>query len=1050
MKKFNLSSNIDTGSFGNNDYIVTPNVENVANNILAQYQSGIHSFTIIGTYGTGKSSFLLSFEQDLTSTKQPKLLIQNPHVLAKVNGFKFLNIVGEYKPLEDLILKKVEGKAGGRNALEILKNYYHKLKKRNEMLIILIDEFGKVLEHAAKNEVEKELYFIQQISEFANDWDNNILLITTLHQNFSSYSLNLTQAQKNEWTKVKGRLHEIVFAEPVEQLLYMATAALPDYDCRNKGKVHSIYTIAQNSKFFSQSLQEETAQKLYPLEAFSSVVLTKAIQRYGQNERSLFSFIYSKGQYSLSHFVAHHQDSFFSLSYVYDYIVNSFYSFLQDANSDSMAWSAIRIAIERVEAVNWTDIGSLSSALSIVKAIGLLNLFGNSGFNITKDDFVVYLELSMDLDNPEKLLNELTRLKIIRYAEYKGRYILFDGTDVNIEVEILKASVIVPRNANPVEELSFYFSNKKVPVKANYYITGTPRTFEYSLHTKPENLSVNDDIDGYIEMIFPSSNEVLSETIEFSKACEAAIVFAVFKCSETITEHLHKINIYKHILEKVLIDKSDKVAIRELEQLRDYEEHQLVKIVKDSLFTYNDDVLWLYKGEVRTIRSQRDFNALLSTVCHEVYPLTPVILNELINRNQLTSNISSARTKFLQALISGSSIEDLGFEQDKFPPEKTIYYTLLKKTGLHHQGNFADKPKCNEFMPLWKASEDFLRSTQDKSRKISELIHILSEKPYGIKKGILDFWIPTYLYIKRLDFSLLGNNGAYIPEINMEFFELLKKNPEEFSIKAYAESGVKIKFFNQYRRFIKSDEKSIIKGDKFIETIKPFFVFYNNLNNYAKKTNKFDHVTTIKFRDILAKAKDPEKTFFEDLPEALGFNISDDLSDEHISHYCETIQTAIKDLRTCYSSLIDRIESQLIERLDLQSCNYDNYIIEIRDRLSHIKTYLLSDKQKDFYNHALSEFDSKQEWFQSIAYSALDIPLDRLRDDQEEQLTDNIVFLFRECEKQAIVSEALSYNVNETEKSRSRELESKIEEQLSDDVNLNVYALMNILKRKMK
>lgn len=47
----------------------------------------------------------------------------------------------------------------------------------------------------------------------------NVILLTTLHQNFNSYAHTLTEVQRQEWNKVKGRFQEIVFNEPVEQLL---------------------------------------------------------------------------------------------------------------------------------------------------------------------------------------------------------------------------------------------------------------------------------------------------------------------------------------------------------------------------------------------------------------------------------------------------------------------------------------------------------------------------------------------------------------------------------------------------------------------------------------------------------------------------------------------------------------------------------------------------------------------------------------------------------------------------------------------------------------
>lgn len=78
------------------------------------------------------------------------------------------------------------------------------------------------MEYAAKNNPEKELYLWQQFTEFINDADRNAILLTTLHQNFNSYARGLSESQRNEWTKVKGRFKEIVFNEPVEQLLYLA------------------------------------------------------------------------------------------------------------------------------------------------------------------------------------------------------------------------------------------------------------------------------------------------------------------------------------------------------------------------------------------------------------------------------------------------------------------------------------------------------------------------------------------------------------------------------------------------------------------------------------------------------------------------------------------------------------------------------------------------------------------------------------------------------------------------------------------------------------
>lgn len=1049
MKSFSLSANIENGVSGSEKYIVTPNAQKVACEIVNQYQAGIHSFTIIGTYGTGKSCFLLNFEQDLLKPDKSGVLIRNKEALARVNGYDILNIVGDYQPLEQLLSSRLSKKANGDNALEMLRDYHLRTKKQNKMLVIVVDEFGKVLEHAAKNNVEEELYFMQQLAEFVNIPERNILLLTSLHQNFSAYASKLTTAQKNEWTKVKGRFQEVVFAEPIEQLLYMAAESLGSKGEKSKTQANILLSLAKDCHFASPMLECETVSKLFPLDAFSATILTKAIQKYGQNERSLFSFLNVQGANSLNNFKSTSTRTY-NISVVYDYLVANFHSYLTDANTDSIGWSAILVAIERVETAKWDTSQNLIDEIKTIKAIGLLNLFGGGGFSMTSSQLSSYMRTAMGIEDAERVISELKRLRIIRFAEYKQRFVLYEGSDVNIEEEIEKASAIVPQPINPIDSLRIEFDNKVAPVKAYYYHCGTPRYFEYYLSSEPKNYTFTDDVDGYIELIFSTDSDVDEKVCKFSKTCSHAIIFVVFHQTDAIISHLHKIQVYQYIIEKVLIDKADNVALREISNLKAYEQSLLNKELKDSLFSYNEKVDWIFKGEKQNINSQRDFNALLSKVCADVYSQTPVINNELINRHKLSSSISTARIKYLQALLTNADKKDLGWEKDKFPPEKTIYYTLLKTTGIHRNGQFSDAPTDKGIMTLWNACEKFLKSSQDKPLKVSELIKMLSEQPFKMKMGVLDFWIPTYLYIKRLDYSLFGNNGAYIPEINMEFFDLLKKHPEDFSIKAYAEDGVKMDFYNQYRKFINTDERDEIKGDKFIETVKPFFFFYNHLNEYTKHTRKFDNVSTLRFRDVLAKAKDPEKTFFEDLPEALGYDKNSLKSEEFVANYCKIIQKAIRELRACYNALINRIESCLIERLNLQEFEYNDYIVEIRQRLSNIKVHLLSEKQKDFYNHAMAEFDNRQEWYQSICYAAIDQPLNRLRDEQEEQLIVNIVFLFRECEKHAVISEAMTFQVGEEERKQAKALEAKIEETLTNDNNLNIYALMNILKKRMQ
>ena len=163
--KFSLSTNIKNTQYDDFHYIATPNSRQVLGSLVADYNTGIHCFTLIGTYGTGKSSFLVALENDLTLNT--KVLFDNKGQFNHYQKFQFLNIVGDYNSLSNLLSDELN--KDNINSKELFSRLDLKLKhhkEEKEFLFLVIDEFGKILEHAANHNPEKELYFLQQLAEF--------------------------------------------------------------------------------------------------------------------------------------------------------------------------------------------------------------------------------------------------------------------------------------------------------------------------------------------------------------------------------------------------------------------------------------------------------------------------------------------------------------------------------------------------------------------------------------------------------------------------------------------------------------------------------------------------------------------------------------------------------------------------------------------------------------------------------------------------------------------------------------------------------------------
>lgn len=1070
--KYTPSANIEIGVGKDFQYIVTPNAQSVLGTIASDYQSGIHSFTVIGTYGTGKSSFLLALENDLANGGNK--LVANKNVFNHAKKFDFLNILGDYAPLSSLLGAKLNlAENNNQNIFDALNARYMKLGK-DAFMFIVVDEFGKVLEHAANNDPERELYFLQKLSEYANNPNKNIILLTTLHQNFGAYAHKLNDAQRQEWMKVKGRFKDVVFNEPVEQLLFLASEQLTSSvnQIKNFDAFSVLYKDAKDAKFISTSFLFQTSKKLYPLDPFSATCLTLAIQRYGQNERTLFSFLAAKGKGSLQEFEAdaHH---LYGLPEVYDYISYNFYSALSEVNADSLLWGAIRSSVERVESGIISD-SMLESATKMVKAIGLLNIFGGSGVKIEKQMLVNYAQNAMGIKSPEAVLEKLTQYKIIRFANYKSQYILFEGTDIDIEDELYRAGGIVPKPQADVDELSAYIEPTVSPAIASYYRNGTPRYFAYEATNEAKKTIPVGELDGYIFMVFPLEEATKMKVYEESSNNKEANIYVYFNNVDEILKHLYEIKKLQYLLDNIILD--DLVAKREVNNMLMYEKRGLNAAINDSLTTNDGRVTWIYKGKDVEINSQTDLRKLLSNVCDEVYSATPIMRNELFNKQKISSAIALARVNLLNAMIEHWSIEDFGFDKESFPPEKTIYSSLLKDTGMHRPdgtgGYMLGEPQNVAVRQLWDACEAFMDSTREKPRKLGELIKTLQARPFKLKQGFIDFWLPTYLFVKQQEYALYSDEGTYIINITKEVFELLQKKPQNFKVKAFDVSGVKIEFFKKYRQFLRKDTNVSVGTKSFIETIKPYLQFYRTLNEYAKNTHKFDSPATAQFREVLANAKDPEKTFFEDLPAAFGYKNDGSADNEFVDEYLQLIQKSVHELVICYDQFIDRIEKRVMEQLSLPE-SFEEYKSIIDARYSNVKRHLLPLKSKTFLERVLAPAATKKEFFERIANVVLDKRLDQTKDKEEEFLIDNLLYLFRELDKYVNVSNTeadlteddvfslemasnkngsltLTCRLAALEKNKAEEAMKRIEEQLTGDNHLDTCILLKMLNERIK
>lgn len=1059
--KYSPSVNIIRDAKYDLKYIVTPNAERIAHQINDLFQKGFHSFNIIGSYGTGKSSFLWALEKSLLEEKDYfKLSIQHG------NKLEIIKIVGEFESLRIILSDHLELKQSSNK--EIIAALYEKFSK-DRLVFLIIDEFGKFLEYAIKNNVDEEIYFLQQLAELINDPDNNCILITTLHQSFDAYGhFGLSDTERNEWRKVKGRFKDLTFNEPIEQLLLLAannidTKLVQSTLSDEIVKLQEQFHIVNSDVDFIRGV----SQKLWPLDILSAHLLCVALQRYGQNERSLFTFLESE----VGNIVRHLEDKKqLGIPEIYDYLYHEFYSYLNSKfNTDYTAWATISLALERIDTHDFNSKDRVI-AEDIIKVVGFISLFGHKGAHLEKEFLIQYLSYLHISNSIELVLEKLEQIKILRFNRFSRSFKITEGTDLNIEDALLKVSGEIESKLDIVHKLKEHFDFPVIYIKAISYKKGTPRFFQYVISEEPiDALPSNYQIDGVINLVF-SSRIKTKQLIEVSSKVND-IIYASFLHIDEIRETVYEIEKTQQVLKK---NSEDKVAIKELENIINSHKAILNHQVIDALFT--DSAKWFYNGQLVKISSKKELNKKLSQICGIVYQHCPTFKNELINRHSVSGNIGNAKKKLFNNLVSNYHQKDLGFSPEQYPPEKTIYLTLLKETGIHRKDGdlySLGQPTDENFIELWETSELFVQSAKNERKKVSELYELLSKKPFKLTSGFLEFWIPTFLFIKRDDFALYSKNEGYLPEITESHLYLFTRTSADYEIKSFDVQGIKLDLYNKYREFLQLKDVDRVNNKSLIESIKPFLVFYRDLNSYTQNTKRLSK-ETIKIRDTIKETQDPEKLFFEEFPKAIRMSLKEILtSDKHLEEYVNNLRYSIKEIRSCYDELVNRVENFIVvEVLQLKKVSFKEYKSIIKQRYSTLKEHMLLPRQTSLLIRLNSPLDERNGWINSLCQVLLSKNLDSVKDNEEELLKEKIRSSFYELDNLVSITDVQEDRVDQevmklqltSFKKGMREETILIPREVSEEVHkkmgelsnslgsnkkMNLYLLMSLLKKQL-
>ena len=1018
------------------DYIVTPLTREVLRRITAGLRPGAkeRAWSIIGPYGVGKSAcalFLAKFLADSRDAGARELLrsVDNglyEEICANVpgladGGFFVTLLVGSRAPLATAILgslsrallsakwlsSQAEDVVGDAARLYAWSQRGERIPNEQVCaiieraaalvvsegalgLILIVDELGKLLEHAALVPAEGDVFLLQSLAESASrSGSSPFAFIGILHQRLEDYAARLGPAQQREWNKIQGRFETIGFLEsPGEFLKLIAEAIEPRQEANGlRQVVKAEAVVGARLSIAPRELGSETCcvlEKCAPLHPTVAAAVGKLFRsRLAQNERSLFAFLTSDEPFGFQEFLSqerwHGGDHrpFYRLHHLYDYVIDSLGSGLYSFGQGKR-WAEIEAALERLPA------DSPPLLARTVKTIGMLSLLGDQARLKASDEVLAFaLADGRDAGEADALaaVEQLVKLRIAVLRRHKGAYGLWEGSDVDLDEWFEKAVDQIDKSvslATPVAQLGVI---KPYVAKRHLHETGTLRYFVPWVVT-PERL--NDVLerplngaDGAIVFVIGEEGEDIDDTVSLVRKVserlqpprDRLLLFAVPRDTWELRQALSDVLAWQWVRKNCPDLEGDRTAQKELAARHSDAQSHLNEVCARVFGRSgrHSASLWFRAGKRLDLGGAAGLAAALSDACDEVYHSSPKIRNELVNRRSLSSAAAAARRTLIERMVTKQNEPRLGMIG--CPPEMSIYRSVLEASGLHRLrgerwafGEPAAEDPCR-VTPLWRGIEQFLDAAGGGRRSVADLFDLLRRPPYGVKDGLLPIFF-TAAVLAWQDEVALYENGTYLPSLAIAPLERLMKNPEQFEVQRYPLGEARMFLLEQYASVIRSQGEGSQKAT-LVPAVRSLVTFVRQLPPYTLSTGMVS-AGAAAVREELLKARDPNLLLFEALPRCVGVDparVGEDLV--AAAKYFAQLKAALRELAGRYPALLDKIREQLLDALRLPGAVAPGRS-EAAARFGHLSGRVTDLRLKAFIGRLVDEKLEEREWLESL------------------------------------------------------------------------------------
>jgi hypothetical protein len=874
-------------------------------------------------------------------------------------------------------------------------------------LMLILDELGKFLEFAALHPQRQDVFLLQRLAETASrSGDEPLFVVCLLHQGFNAYADYLNQSAQREWEKVAGRFDEIVFNQPVEQLAGLITSAL---NVRTNQLPSAFATTQKQAMdwtirlgwFGSAPTKElqDLAALLYPLHPTVLPVLIRAFRRFGQNERSLFSFLLSNEPFGLLAFSSQRIEEAepYRLHDFYDYVRTNFGHRLA-VQSYRSHWNLIDSLIESFATEDQLQI-------KVLKTVGILNLL-NDGDLIPAEDAILCAVAGESPAQHKQLRAALEKLRTDKRVLYDrgkaGGLCLWPHSSVDLEkaYEDARRATDTPRRVATL--IKDYLETRPVVARRHYIETGNLRHFDVrycSVFEMEAALQDNTtDSDGTIVIPLCETEQERDAALALAKLPALKDrpnwLCAVPQPLNNLASLVQEVQRWDWVSTNTLELNADKYAREEVTRQKTAARSQLERRVQSIIgfkqLTGQMSLDWFHETRPLRITSGRRLLENLSSICDETYPLAPRIHNELVNRRTLSSAAAAARMRLIERMFTDGHTEWLGMNPSKKPPEMSMYLSVLQNSGLHQRHGDAwciGEPhhKTDEtcrVLPTLRRIRQILREQPDNRVNISALFVELRKPPYGLRDGLIPLLLTVFAIAHEQDVAFF-KDGTFQRELTGEMMLVLTKAPERFDIQYCRIEGVRAELFEKLLAVVEVKPSPDRKAE-LLDVVKPLCVFVARLPAYALNTRKLTP-TGLAVRETILNAREPAALLFTDLPKACGFEPFDAATrvDKSASLFVKALKVALDELRAVFPELEDRLKKRLRDAFDLPG-SFQQFRAALASRAQQVVLDVTEPKLKALCLRLLDDTLPEAQWLESVGSHLALKPPSKWHDAEED------------------------------------------------------------------